>query len=168
MIFPTLESIFYVKWGLIIDNEKFFGHVTSEYGYHEIVWQYLDHFIEETNDDFIKTKRKTTFEEIYAFYCLDQKLKNAMMISLQLFEQSFKVALAEISFIADARNTAKNINPRTVNKKQFLNEKYQLKDGRVIHRGDVKSRICHIKPNYLEPYEGYTQLHGHAEQWVIT
>lgn len=154
--------------GLIIDDEEFFDRVTSEYGYHEIVWQYFDHFFEETNDDyFIKTKRKTTFKEIYDFYCLDQKLKNAMMISLQLFEQSFKVALTEISFIADAKNTAKNMNPRTVHKKQFLNEKYQLKDGRVIHRGDVKSRIRHIKQNYLEPYEGYTHLHGRAEQWVI-
>lgn len=80
------------------------------------------------------------------------------MISLQLFEQSFKVALAEISFLGKNRQLAKNINPQTTHPQQFLKEKYLLKNGRVIRRGDIKSRIRHIKQNYLEPYDGYREM----------
>lgn len=153
--------------GLIIDDEDFFAETISKYGYHEIFYQYADHFFRETRAGNIKPKRKTTFEELYAFYQLDQKLKNVMMISLQLFEQSFKVALAEEGMLEEAKNQTRNFNSRVKNKHQFLNEKYQLKDGRVIHRGDVKTRIRHIKQNYLKLYEGYTKVHGESNYWVI-
>lgn len=159
--FSEIRIDFWRDIGLIINDEKLFDQVTTNYGYHEIMYQNIDHFFVD-DDDYIKTRRKTTFEEIYDFYRLDQHLKNVMMISLQLFEQSFKVALAETALIENGKNFVKNINPRTIHKKQFLNEKYQLKDGRVIHRGDVKARIRHIKQNYLEPYEGYTEVHGGA------
>lgn len=166
--FSEIRIAFWRDIGLIINDEKFFDRVTANYGYSDIMYQNIDHFFVETNDDnFIKPKRKTTFEEIYDFYCLDQHLKNVMMISLQLFEQSFKVALAETALIEKGKNFSKNLNPRTIHKRQFLNEKYQLKDGRVIHRGDVKSRIRHIKQNYLEPWEGYTEVHGRASIGVI-
>ena len=166
MINDLLSEIRIDFWrdiGLIINDEKLFDRVTANYGYHEIMYQNIDHFFIETNDDdFIKPKRKTTFEEIYDFYCLDQHIKNVMMISLQLFEQSFKVALAETALIENGKNFTRNLNPRTIHQRRFLNEKYQLKDGRVIHRGDVKARMRHIKQNYLEPYEGYTEAHGEA------
>ena len=112
--------------GIIITDTNYFIKITNRYGYHEVVWQYLDHFIKRVNKESITFKHPTTFEEIYNFYCLDQHLKNQVMISLQLFEQSFKVALAEISFLGKNRQLAKNINPQTKQPRQFLKEKYQL------------------------------------------
>lgn len=153
--------------GIIIDDPDYFEEITNRYGYHEVVWKYLDHFIKRVNKESITFKHPTTFEEIYDFYCLDQHLKNQVMISLQLFEQSFKVALAEISFLGKNRQLAKNINPQTTHPQQFLKEKYLLKNGRVIRRGDIKSRIRHIKQNYLEPYDGYREMAGEATYWVI-
>lgn len=153
--------------GIIITDTNYFIKITNRYGYHEVVWQYLDHFIKRVNKESITFKHPTTFEEIYNFYCLDQHLKNQVMISLQLFEQSFKVALAEISFLGKNRQLAKNINPQTKQPRQFLKEKYQLKNRHVIRRGDVKSRIRHIKQNYLEPYGGYREVAGEATYWVI-
>lgn len=153
--------------GIIITDTNYFIKITNRYGYHEVVWQYLDHFIKRVNKESITFKHPTTFEEIYNFYCLDQHLKNQVMISLQLFEQSFKVALAEISFLGKNRQLAKNINPQTKQPRQFLKEKYQLKNRHVIRRGDVKSRIRHIKQNYLEPYDGYREVAGEATYWVI-
>lgn len=131
------------------------------------MYQNIDHFFVGTNDNDIKPKRRTSFEEIYDFYFLDQHLKNVMMISLQLFEQSFKVSLTETAFVEKNKNFSRNLNPLTIHRRQFLNEKYQLQDGRVIHRGDVKSRIRHIKQNYLEPCEGYTKVHGGPRIGVI-
>lgn len=153
--------------GIIITDTNYFIKITNRYGYHEVVWQYLDHFIKRVNKESITFKHPTTFEVIYNFYCLDQHLKNQVMISLQLFEQSFKVALAEISFLGKNRQLAKNINPQTKQPRQFLKEKYQLKNRHVIRRGDVKSRIRHIKQNYLEPYDGYREVAGEATYWVI-
>lgn len=153
--------------GIIITDTNYFIKITNRYGYHEVVWQYLDHFIKRVNKESITFKHPTTFEEIYNFYCLDQHLKNQVMISLQLFEQSFKVALAEISFLGKNRQLAKNINPQTKQPRQFLKEKYQLKNRHVIRRGNVKSRIRHIKQNYLEPYGGYREVAGEATYWVI-
>lgn len=127
--------------GIIITDTNYFIKITNRYGYHEVVWQYLDHFIKRVNKESITFKHPITFEEIYNFYCLDQHLKNQVMISLQLFEQSFKVALAEISFLGKNRH--------------------------VIRRGNVKSRIRHIKQNYLEPYGGYREVAGEATYWVI-
>lgn len=153
--------------GIIITDTNYFIKITNRYGYHEVVWQYLDHFIKRVNKESITFKHPITFEEIYNFYCLDQHLKNQVMISLQLFEQSFKVALAEISFLGKNRQLAKNINPQTKQPRQFLKEKYQLKNRHVIRRGNVKSRIRHIKQNYLEPYDGYREVAGEATYWVI-
>ena len=153
--------------GIIITDTNYFIKITNRYGYHEVVWQYLDHFIKRVNKESITFKHPTTFEEIYNFYCLDQHLKNQVMISLQLFEQSFKVALAEISFLGKNRQLAKNINPQTKQPRQFLKERYQLKNRHVIRRGNVKSRIRHIKQNYLEPYDGYREVAGEATYWVI-
>lgn len=153
--------------GIIINDPDYFVKITSRYGYHEIVWQYLDHFIKRVNKESITFKHPITFEEIYDFYCLDQHLKNQVMISLQLFEQSFKVALAEVSILGKTKQLGKNIRSQTKHPQQFLKEKYQLKNGRVIRRGDVKSRIRHIKQNYLEPYDGYSEVTGGATYWVI-
>ena len=52
-----------------------------------------EYFIENDSE---KVRPNTTFEEIYAFYQLDQRLKNEALIDLQLFEQTFKATLIDI------------------------------------------------------------------------
>lgn len=81
------------EFGIKIDDEQFFIDKIKTYGYREIIYKYLDHFIE---DDSEKVRPNTTFEEIYAFYQLDQNLKNEALIDLQLFEQTFKAALIDV------------------------------------------------------------------------
>ncbi|UXN11001.1 Abi family protein [Lactobacillus amylovorus] len=81
------------EFGIKIDDEQFFIDKIKTYGYREIIYQYLDHFIENDSE---KVRPNTTFEEIYAFYQLDQRLKNEALIDLQLFEQTFKATLIDI------------------------------------------------------------------------
>lgn len=79
--------------GVTINDEEYFTDKVQTYGYREIIYQYLDHFIENDSE---KVRPNTTFEEIYAFYQLDQRLKNEALIDLQLFEQTFKATLIDI------------------------------------------------------------------------
>lgn len=79
--------------GVTINDEEYFIDKVQTYGYREIIYQYLDHFIENDSE---KVRPNTTFEEIYAFYQLDQRLKNEALIDLQLFEQTFKATLIDI------------------------------------------------------------------------
>lgn len=79
--------------GVTINDEEHFIDKVQTYGYREIIYQYLDHFIENDSE---KVRPNTTFEEIYAFYQLDQRLKNEALIDLQLFEQIFKATLIDV------------------------------------------------------------------------
>ncbi len=142
------------------------------YGYREIFGQYIDHYlIGKIFNPFKnegKLKRPTSFEEIFAFYQLDQKLKNELMIDLQHFEQTFRSALDAVVEMELTQIQMKQIKvgeqPHSV---ELLKEGYQMQSGRVIHRGDVKARIRHIKQNYLEPVPGYTKMHGGITPWVL-
>lgn len=84
---------FYRESGVTINDEEYFIDKVQTYGYREIIYQYLDHFIENDSE---KVRPNTTFEEIYAFYQLDQRLKNEALIDLQLFEQTFKATLIDV------------------------------------------------------------------------
>ncbi|RVU71176.1 Abi family protein [Lactobacillus xujianguonis] len=152
--------------GLIISDKNFFAQTIQKYGYHEIIYQYGERFVLESDDDF-KFQPGTTYERIYDYYWLDQHLKNQMMISLQLFEQNFKVVLTEISLVGQLVHAAENMDTQGEIKSQFLQEEYRLANGRVIRRGDVKARIRHIRKNYLEPYSDYRKIHGEADPWVL-
>lgn len=172
MTIDTISKLridFLKELGISIKDPQFFDQKTWEYGYNEILWQYLDHFVVDPDSEDIKLKRKTDFEDIYAFYQLDQKLKNSLMISLQLFEQSFKVALSYELLFEYARLKSKLIKAnKETEQVELFNETYKLQDGRVINRGDLKARIRHIKQNYLEPFDGYNNLHSNkVEYWVL-
>lgn len=160
---------FWREFGIKIDDERFFIDTVQTYGYREIVLQYLDHFIEGDSD---KVRSNTTFEEIYTFYQLDQSLKNEALIDLQLFEETFRAALIdvlEIMYIPQlqAKRVKANKDPE-LKLEDILKEKHVMQSGRVIRRGDLKSRVRRIKENYLEPFEGYNSLHDNKiTPWVL-
>lgn len=163
-----LRIDFLKSFGLTVNDKSFFKEKTTKYGYHEIVWQYLDHYFIDPNSDELKLKHPTDFKDVYALYQLDQKIKNSIMISLQLFEQTFKVALTNELAVCYARAKAKLIEAEKFDDEpEIFSESYKLHNGSVIKRGDLKSRIRHIKKNYLEPFDGYTKLHGQIEPWVL-
>lgn len=149
MLVKTKEK-FLTDLGITIKDKHFFQKKIRSYGFDEIVMQYLDHFVSPNNE----LKRPTDFKDIYAFYELDQHIKNQFMIALQLFEQTFKITLT-----------------RQIQNKKFnfddLKENYTLRTGRIIHRGDLKTRIRRISKNYTEPYPGYKQLHKQITPWLL-
>lgn len=154
--------------GISIKDRQFFEMKTQNYGYHEIVWQYFDHFFIDPESDDLKLKHPTDFKDIYTLYQLDQKLKNSIMVALQLFEQTFKIALTNELLIQYAQAKSKLIEAEKFDEEpEIFDESYKMHDGSVIKRGDLKARIRHIKNNYLEPFEGYTKFHGHIESWVL-
>lgn len=156
--------------GLEIKNEQFFYDKIETYGYREIINQYGPHFLKKEMDQTECFKANTTFEALYAFYQLDQHLKNEALIDLQLFEQSFKAALVDTVEIEQATLQMKAVKSRkSAHSKldDFLKEKYCLKSGRGIRRGDLQSRIRRIKNNYHEPFAGYTELHHEITPWVL-
>lgn len=132
--------------GVTVNDPGYFTQQVRAYGYHEIVDQYLPHFAGQA--------RSVDFNDLADLYHFDQRLKNYMMVSLQLFEQSFKTALTRAL-------------PEGYQGELFK-EAYRLGDGRVIRRGDLKSRIRRISQNYLEPVAGYRRLHnGEITPWVL-
>ena len=156
------------EFGIKIDDEQFFIDKIKTYGYREIIYQYLDHFIE---DDSEKVRPHTTFEEIYAFYQLDQRLKNEALIYLQLFEQTFKATLIDVIELYVAQLKAKKFNVYQESRlklEDLLKEKYIMQSGRVVRRGDLRSRVRRIKEHYLEPFDGYNYLYSNEiTTWVL-
>lgn len=156
--------------GLKIKDEQFFHNKVQAYGYREIIHQYSSHFMHKDDEQTEKFKPNTTFEELYDFYQLDQCLKNETMIDLQLFEQSFKAALVD-AVDTEAANLrmakAKSGKDDQLKLDDFLKEKYQLQTGRVIRRGDLRSRIRRIKKNYLKPFAGYNEIYSEITPWVL-
>ncbi|MGN9010016.1 Abi family protein [Lactobacillus amylovorus] len=156
------------EFGIKIDDEQFFIDKIKTYGYREIIYQYLDHFIE---DDSEKVRPHTTFEEIYAFYQLDQRLKNEALIDLQLFEQTFKATLIDVIELYVAQLKAKKFNVYQESRlklEDLLKEKYIMQSGRVVRRGDLRSRVRRIKEHYLEPFDGYNYLYSNEiTTWVL-
>lgn len=155
------------KIGMKIDDERFFTKTVQTYGYREIVSQYLAHFLDENLERIIKN---TTFQKIYDFYRLDQSLKNEAMIDLQLFEQTFKAALTDVIELQDIHlkvKKAKDGKNDHVQLDDYLKEKYVMQTGRVIRRGELRSRIRRIKENYLEPVDSFKRLHGGITPWVL-
>lgn len=153
--------------GIKIDDEQFFINTVQTYGYREIVSQYLDHFFNESQDKF---KQNTTFREIYDYYRLDQSLKNEAMIDLQLFEQTFKAALTDVIELQDIHLKVKKAiagKSDHVKLDDHLKEKYVMQTGRVIRRGELRSRIRRIKENYLEPFVGFNKIHSKITPWVL-
>ena len=163
-----LRMDFCREFGVTINDEEYFIDKVQTYGYREIIYQYLDHFIE---DDSEKVRPNTTFEEIYAFYQLDQRLKNEALIDLQLFEQTFKAALIDVIELYVAQLKAKKFNfyqESRLKLEDLLKEKYVMQTGRVIRRGELRSRIRRIKENYLEPFDGYNYLYSNEiTTWVL-
>lgn len=50
----------------------------------------------------------------------------------------------------------------------LLKEKHVMQTGRVIRRGELRSRIRRIKENYLEPFDGYNYLYSsEITTWVL-
>lgn len=144
------------SFGITIKDRAAFTKQVHFYGFNEIFWQYVDCFPRIASNKRPMPRHPKDFADIFALYQLDQKLKNIMMISLQLFEQSFKAALV----------TA--VSRENEGLTELLNVSYQLKSGRVIRRGDLKSRIRRIKQNYQEPFTGYKQLnHNTITNWVL-
>lgn len=141
--------------GVTVQDQKIFDQEIHNYGFHEIFDQYWPCFTSQSDDDQLQFNRAVDFADIDALYHLDQRLKNIMMISLQLFEQSFKTALSEE--IGDILHL-----------NELLKEAHQLPDGHIIRRGDLKARIRHIKHNFHEPYPGYNEEHhDQITNWVL-
>lgn len=163
-----LRMDFCHEFGVTINDEEYFIDKVQTYGYREIIYQYLDHFIENDSE---KVRPNTTFEEIYAFYQLDQNLKNEALIDLQLFEQTFKAALIDVMELYVAQLKAKKFNfyqESRLKLEDLLKEKYVMQTGRVIRRGELRSRIRRIKENYLEPFDGYNYLYSNEiTTWVL-
>lgn len=139
--------------GLKIDDLPLAKKTLTNYGYEEICSQYLNHFGAHPAQKDFKVQAGTTFTALYDFYLLDQRLKNETMIALQLFEQTFKNAFLQNVEFGDESN--------------LLKESFHLQSGRIIRRGDVKSRLRHLKKNYIEPFPGYRKMHDHVTPWVL-
>lgn len=144
--------------GVTVSDRQSFTRQVKAYGYDEIVSQYLPHFIVDSRATPLQLKRPTDFNDISDLYWLDQHLKNTTMIGLQLFEQSFKVALSrKVRKLQQDRQQAELLKPS-----------YQMQNGRIIKRGDLKARLRHIKKYYLEPYPGYREnASGKLSTWVL-
>lgn len=135
----------------------------AAHGYYEIINGYKTTFLDEDGEKF---KSGTTFEDIFALYYFDSKIRNSVMSSLEFVEAFLKQKLAYLlaekhgelfhdyvsNSVFSAGKPLKNQNER---KKLFS-------DRDVLFR--KFNGICNTQ---LDPFSHYKENHDNIPPWIL-
>lgn len=144
-----------------VNEVKAAERITSD-GYYEIINGYQEPFLSST-DCFIDG---TTFEEIYALYFTDSRIRIAVIDSLINFENSLKQYL---SYLLSERHTElfeKYISPSVFRSGKKLSSPTSKK-GLFYDRDLLFSKFKMIKNSRFEPFKNYRTNHGNVPPWIL-
>lgn len=113
-------------------------------GIEETLVQYQGHFLQEQPQadspyGLGKFKPGTSFQDVMDYRDLDLEFRRKAMTSMNRFEQNFRAAMVRIIRDQIGSDYETYTDPR------FMKEEYQLPDGRLIRRGQLKSRLRRIR-----------------------
>lgn len=147
---------------LLIIDEPDAANKLSCFGYYEIINGYRDTF---RNDD--KTyKTGTTFEDIFALYYFDSKVRSATMLSLEHAESFLKQKLAYTLAEKYGTRYEDYISEKVFNtgdKLKCPNDRKKLYTARDLFFSEMKK----IRDDKAHPFRHYREKHGNIPPWIL-
>lgn len=148
--------------GLTIIDEADAATKLSDFGYYEIINGYRTTF---RNDDKIY-KVGTTFDDIFALYYFDSKVRSAAMLSLEHAEAFLKQKLAYT--LAEKYGTKFD---------EYISDKV-FKPGAKLKYPDTKRRLFTARDVFIlemkkirdddsHPFKHYREEHGNIPPWIL-
>ncbi|KAA8371135.1 Abi family protein [Leuconostoc carnosum] len=135
----------------------------AAHGYYEIINGYKTPFLDIDGENF---KEGTTFEDIFALYYFDSKVRTAVMSSLEFVESFLKQKLAYLlaekhgenynQYISKSVFDAGNVLHRKIPEKQLFTDRDLLFS--KFHQ------ICYKK---YDPFKHYKQKHQNTPPWIL-
>ncbi|CAK1250568.1 Abi family protein [Fructobacillus fructosus] len=147
---------------LIFENEVIAAQRLSSDGYYEIINGYKDTFLDNV-DHF---KDGTKFEDIYALYYLDSRIRSTVLDSLGFFEQSLKQRLAYLLAEKYTEKFDSCINESifsTGHKLKYPNKKKGLLNDRDV----LFFKFKQVRDSEHEPFMNYRENHGNVPPWIL-
>ena len=148
--------------GLTIIDEAETANKLSDFGYYEIINGYRDTF--RTDDK--NYKPGTTFDDIFALYYFDSKVRSATMLSLEHAESFLKQKLAYTLAEKYGTNFEDYISKGVFdvgNRLKFPNQSKNIFTARDIFFSEMEK----IKNDKSHPFRHYRDKHGNVPPWIL-
>ena len=149
--------------GLIFIDEEIAKKNLLRYGYYEIINGYKDFLLKPKNnpkdeDQYIETAQ---FENLFAIYELDQRIRNAVLDASLDFELTLKTALAY--------SIAKNYGHMECDYLDKENYKLGKLDNKnhLYELDKLFDKFDLILKSDKEPFSHYREDHGHIPPWIL-
>ncbi|MBC9720845.1 Abi family protein [Leuconostoc suionicum] len=150
-------------------NLKFLDEVTAAqhlaaHGYYEIINGYKDTFLDSDNPEIFKNK--TTFEDIFALYYLDTKIRNSVMESLLFAESFLKQKLAYTLADQHGELLSQYLSTSVFDagsQLPHINTRRQLYSQRDL----FFNKMHKIADRDYEPFKHYRQDNGNTPPWIL-
>lgn len=147
------------KQGLIIGNDELAFNALYTCGYFNLIKGYRDPYIIKTDNE-IKYRSGVTFERIHSLYFLDKNLRNAVMASMQDFEEHLKAAIADTIASAFGTRPEQYLDYRNYRDRSVRNQQFSL--------NSIISRMTNIANNSgKNPVKHYREEHDCVPPWVL-
>ena len=131
----------------------------QKYGYYNIINGYRDPFI--IRQDSTKYYCPgTTFEQIFALFALDHKLRNAVLLSTIDFEEQLKASVAEIIACDFGTTVDEYLNKDNYRDKRVRDPRFSRESILLSMRS-----LAHKAP--FEPIKYYKEQHGLIPPWIL-
>lgn len=149
-------------------NLTFTDEVTSAqylaaHGYYEIINGYKTTFLEENGETF---KPGTTFEDIFALYYFDSKIRNSVMSSLEFVESFLKQKLAYL--LAEKHGEVFNNYVSSAVFSAGKPLKYPNERKRIYSDRDILfDKLNKISNSKLDPFSHYKEKHENTPPWIL-
>lgn len=146
--------------GLVIINDSAAKQSLQNNGYYEIINGYKYPFLLNPSNDEEGYNPSASFENIYEFYQLDSYIRSAVIDSIEIFENSFKQAVA----YAIAENISEELA-------EYSNSDNYV-PGHINNHGNsdrdfLLRRINTVSGLNTEPYKHYRETHDNIPPWIL-
>ena len=149
---------------LIFLDEVTAAQHLAAHGYYEIINGYKDTFLESSSPDFFK--EGTTFEDIFALYYLDAKIRNAVMESLLFAESFLKQKLAYTLADQHGPLLTEYLNSEVFDAGNPL--PYSRPRSNLFSQRDLFFQKMHkIEYRNFEPFKHYREDNGNTPPWIL-
>ena len=144
---------------LNFDDEILARNRLATYGYYNIINGYRDPYIIRAYDK--KTySPNVTFEQIFALFSIDHRIRNAILLSMIDLEEHLKAITAEV--IAESFGSDYNI---------YLSRN-NYRDKRVrdpkFNRNSILASMLNVAENSTkQPIKYYRETHGYVPPWIL-
>lgn len=144
---------------LIFENENLARNRLATYGYYNIINGYREPYIVREYDK--KTySPNVTFEQIFALFSIDHRIRNAILLSMIDLEEHLKAITAEV--IAESFGT----DYVTYLAKNNYRDK-KVRDPKFNRNNILGSMLKVAQTSTIQPIKYYRETHGYVPPWIL-